>query len=181
MGALTRFYRETLAEIRDYEEKITEICRYLDLDARVANIRLLAGYALAAEDRTVRVTDKRRLTHPPGYFAKPAVAERSQALEKFAESGKRALVHLSNALAFYEQWRLSDGTRLGDATKDKLLYEATVMEAKGTGMLRKAEFYKLLAKRMKGDGKLSKFVTEDQATSLRDHVFGQEPQLQAAE
>lgn len=75
------------------------------------------------------------------------------------------------ALAFYDSWKLSDGTALGDATKTKLASESTREKARGVGHLKNAQFYASLAKKLTGSQTVNEAVPLEDAHRLREKYY----------
>lgn len=94
--------------------------------------------------------------------------------EKHAAAQERFIGHAKKmiaALSFYETWKMSDGTHLGDATKTKLLADSTRERSHGKGHMRNAAFYAALAKKLTGDQTVNDVVPLEDAHKLRERIY----------
>jgi hypothetical protein len=108
--------------------------------------------------------------------SKAAIRRDAVAKEKHDDAQKRFVQYatkMAAALAFYDSWKLADGTTLGDATKAKLTVEAAQSKARGIGHIRNAQFYTSLAKKLTGDQTVGEVIPLTDAHRLREKFFGE--------
>ena len=92
----------------------------------------------------------------------------------WAESRKHAdkvLKELSIAMTLYDNWKLSSGKKLGDATKEDLLKESEINKNSAEGHMKNCKFYSSLADKVPEGSTVSQSVGIEEAHKLREEVY----------
>lgn len=93
---------------------------------------------------------------------------RSEDLKRQTEA---AWAPIRLALSFYEKWHLADGTPLGNATHERLVFEASRERASADGHARNAEFYEAMADLTPQGISVREAVALDVAHSVRERIY----------
>jgi hypothetical protein len=94
--------------------------------------------------------------------------------EEREESRKHAdkvLKELSIAMTLYDNWKLSSGKKLGDATKEDLLKESEINKNSAEGHMKNCKFYSSLADKVPEGSTVSQSVGIEEAHKLREEVY----------
>jgi hypothetical protein len=106
--------------------------------------------------------------------SKSAIRRELIAAEKQVQAQERVVGHAKKMLAavtFYESWKLSDGTALGDATKAVLAAESTKERNISDGHVKNVKFYSALAKKLTGEQTVNDAVPLGDAHKLREKIY----------
>ena len=90
------------------------------------------------------------------------------------ESEKRfskVMKELSLAMSLYENWKLSSGKKLGDATKEDLLKESEINKNSAEGHMKNCKFYSSLADKVPEGSTVSESVSIEETHKLREEVY----------
>ena len=108
--------------------------------------------------------------------AKPLTAkekEQKAKSDKVIEAGRKTWEEISAAMNFYQNFKLSDGTKLVDATKAKLLQETESEKSKSTVHKKNATFYKAICDKMPANPNVTvgEALTAKDVGQIREKVF----------